>query len=510
MEQGEKEELEALYKELSKRRVYILSMFDNDYINDDDYFYYGIYYDLINNAYNIVLSKIVGYSASLGVDISARTMIEALIILEINKKGKIDSQMKRIYRLSYSAVEKDNEVKIKEKDILNEKDLSQREKDYQELIETVCDYFGCSKNELLNTYSISDPYLYLLKDIDDKTNFLSIAKKYDVDIDSFIEPYSFFSVMIHPRFLSPDQEKELEPQRDEYLSSLLGRVKDLFKEDQDKVKNLSVNDLNWQIRMMSKSSMDEIKRVTDLFIRYQKLLPKDLFSYLYYYIYIIEPLILDIHFSYYLKNYDLVIPKFKSFIETTSVFLHFYHAKDQKDIYYQSEGLRIGSEYRFSRWLKSLNTKERDNQVEKLFFSYYNKRYSINGVGGFTKNLENEPLYFIKDKNCSFHSLVRSENSSKYLSDSGPSEVSSLYEVALDMCHASGFTFNQSQEVLFYFSSDCLSATFSYLSMVTSFFEYLIQREDPSFKGFKGELDFLSRCIKNYDSIAKKSLKDKK
>ncbi len=108
LEQLKEFDINNLYKVLKKIDVDTLKHYNDSSIPDVDYFSYAIKNDIISNALNIVINYLFGNIESCGVDMSCRTIIEALMILKIDEHNEISDIQKKIYRYSYTYVDISN------------------------------------------------------------------------------------------------------------------------------------------------------------------------------------------------------------------------------------------------------------------------------------------------------------------------------------------------------------------------------------------------------------------
>ncbi|MCD8203678.1 MAG: hypothetical protein LUB56_00940 [Coprobacillus sp.] len=502
--------LDELYQLLRKYRDYILSKFDDIKLSDEDYFKYGISYDIVNNALNIVMSGLARAERSLGLDNNARAILEAFMILKIDKNGEIDSEMKRIYRLSYSAVEYANEKSAVPLHIVKDKEEEMRKKDYEELIEVAMHHFGCSRRTLLNNYGIDSPYLFLMKDPADRTSFESVIHKYHVYISKdFNDAYDFFSLFVHPNFMMYDLDK-IYSRREEYLKALFPYVLDYIDRELprlDSYKNVQSALSFFYFSKDGRTLSEQLNRTDSILRRLFKLIPNDADPYTRYLLLLFGHLIGDTVNCYYFKLDDLVTPKFKSFIEYSSVCLYFMGIKTIEEYDYRLDGLYLGTLFRFKRWENDFTgDKEISDLVEKDYLEFYGKVYSINGIEGFKYNLETQLLYFVQQKNYPYARLVKNEIGKSILTEERKKEIITLYKVSLDMEHASGYVFNQSADVSEFYALETLKAMYSILLVIFTHYEAALKNKNPGFRGLESEISYINRKIKEYEKLEKKYL----
>ena len=89
-------DINNLYKVLRRHDVEILKHYNCDEISDNDYFFYGINSDIVSNTINILTNYLSGNIESAGVDLSARIIIEAMVILRMDGAGAISDNQKKL------------------------------------------------------------------------------------------------------------------------------------------------------------------------------------------------------------------------------------------------------------------------------------------------------------------------------------------------------------------------------------------------------------------------------
>ena len=77
-------DINNLYKVLRKHDIEILKHYNCAEVSDNEYFFYGINSDIISNALNILTNYLSGNIESAGVDLSARAILEAMVILKMD------------------------------------------------------------------------------------------------------------------------------------------------------------------------------------------------------------------------------------------------------------------------------------------------------------------------------------------------------------------------------------------------------------------------------------------
>ncbi len=504
--------LDELYQLLRRYRDYILSKFDDLDMSDDEYFKYGISYDIVNNALNIVMCGLSRDPVSIGIDNNARAILEAFMILEIDKSGQIDWKMKRIYRLSYSAVEYSNEEYIPQGAIVSGSDEAMRKEDYDELIDICCEHFDCKKKVLLENYGIGSPYLFLMKDIADKTSFESVIHKYHISISKeFNDAYDFFSLFVHPSFIIYDQERIYE-KREEYLTALFPYILDYIDKEFPPLEAKNVQSaLSFVFYSKDGKELESaLSRVNAIIKHLYNLIPENADPFTRYLLPHFANLISDALNCYYFKLDDLVTPKFKSLVEYYSVCLYFMGISDEREYVSRLDGLYLGTLFRFKRWESDFTgDKDINDLIEDVYMNFYGKRYSVNGINNFKYNLENQLLYFVNQKNYPYAHLVKKEISKNEFSEEEIKRVNSLYKVSLDMEHASGYVFNQSADVSEYYALETLSVMYTLLAHLLTHYDLDLKSSDPAYKGLESEISYATKKARDYEKKGKNIIKNK-
>ena len=142
-------DINNLYKVLRRYDVEVLKHYNCDEVSDNDYFYYGISSDVISNALNIITNYLSGNIESAGVDLSARTILEAMVILKMYSNGDITDNQKKIYRYLYAYVDSDNFHSLMKDMPDEENDIIKRlEFDKEKAKVAMLEHFNCNEKDL--------------------------------------------------------------------------------------------------------------------------------------------------------------------------------------------------------------------------------------------------------------------------------------------------------------------------------------------------------------------------
>lgn len=231
MEQEKLSSLQYLYKDLKKYDVEILKHFCDTSISDNEYFYYGINSDIISNALNILTNYLSGNIESVGVDISCRIIIEAIVILLMDKTGKISDKQKTIYRYLYAYVDFDNFHSVLTDADKEDERIKKILADKGKAEKAILEHFNCTSKDLKNIkINIDDPCFYLKSSLNEDIRFSKLLEVYQINDEKTIKMYEFFSMFIHPRCeINPKIEETIMSVRNIYIDSVLKLVYDYLK-----------------------------------------------------------------------------------------------------------------------------------------------------------------------------------------------------------------------------------------------------------------------------------------
>ena len=233
LEQLKEFDINNLYKVLKKIDVDTLKHYNDSSISDVDYFSYAIKNDIISNALNIVINYLFGNIESCGVDMSCRTIIEALMILKIDEHNQISDIQKKIYRYSYTYVdisnfyETMNVISDEEKKTL----LNRLGEDKNKATQAMLSHFKCNLEELNKAYKKDDPCFYLQKNINEKIKPSKLLDTYVV-CDNCKRMYELFSIFIHPNSeIDQDFKNKLMKKRKVFINKVLDCVFEYLKKE---------------------------------------------------------------------------------------------------------------------------------------------------------------------------------------------------------------------------------------------------------------------------------------
>ena len=229
----EQYDINNLYKVLRKYDVEILKHYNCDEISDNDYFFYGINSDIVSNSLNILTNYLSGNIESAGVDLSARAIIEAMVILKMDGSGDISDNQKKIYRYQYAYVDDDNFHSIMKEmpEGFEHENIVRLKADKDKAKQAMLEHFNCSERDLKDRkISIDDPCFYLKQNLHDDIRFSKLLEKYPLGDGSEVHAYEFFSMFIHPRCeMDPKILEALVDVRKMYVDNVLKYVFEYLK-----------------------------------------------------------------------------------------------------------------------------------------------------------------------------------------------------------------------------------------------------------------------------------------
>ena len=469
-------DLNNLYKVLRRFDVAILKQYNCDEVSDDEYFYYGISSDIISNTLNILTNYLSGNIESAGVDLSCRTILEAMVIIKMFSSGEISELQKKIYRYLYAYVDADNFHSILKDlpDGVDAYNLQQLEFDKEKAKKAMLEHFGCTEKDLKDRkISIDDPCFYLKKHLRDDIRFSKLLEKYPLGDGSEIEAYEFFSMFIHPRCeMSPKAQEVLISIRKNYIDNVLHYVFDYLK----------AIDLLWYYEdspdfdhelfynPLLANNVNNIKGFEYLIhlIKNQLcILPNGYDSFTWQFLERVRYLVLDMMTSISLGYVEHVIAIFKSFVEEYSIFFAIGSADSQEEIEQLRQAYWISSRIQLDTHFEKLGVTEKsasEEDIQKLYNEFYKERYNLKDYQKFYLELKRNSLYFLSKEKKSYNKYVRELIETVFADNQDKSkDVMTLYRISKDMSHASGYNFNATASMVFASAQKVLIYTYQFL-----------------------------------------------
>ena len=451
----EQYDINNLYKVLRRHDVEILKHYNCDEISDNDYFFYGINSDIVSNSLNILTNYLSGNIESAGVDLSARTILEAMVILKMDGSGDISDNQKKIYRYLYAYVDADNFHSVL-KDLpegFEHESLKKLEEDKEKAKQAMLEHFVCTEKDLKDRrISIDDPCFYLKQNLRDDIRFSKLLEKYPLGDGSEIRTYEFFSMFIHPRCeMDPEVQECLIGIRKTYIDQVLNYVYEYLKAsnllyyDEDALdfdheffyNPLLVNNVN---------SVKQFEYLINLIKNQVCNLPNGYDAFTWQFLERVRYLVIDMMISISLGYREHVIAIFRSFVEEYSVFYAIGSVETQEDFNYIKKAYWISSRIQLDAHFQELGikgTSTPEEEIKDIYEKYYKNKYKMDKYQSFYWELRRNSLFFLAKEKKSFNKYVRTLIKDAFVNDENESkDVMTLYRISKDMSHASGYNFN--------------------------------------------------------------------
>lgn len=363
----------------------------------------------------------------------------------------------------YSYVDLDNyhamlkEVKISEDEVIMKRLNEDKEKAKNAMLE----HFSCKEKDLRKReYDIDDPCFYLKRKLNSKIRFSNLLNRYPISNEKDSQAYSFFSLFIHPRCeLDPKSEEGIMslriPQIDNVMALVYGFLKDegMLIGDED-FKEISEFDEDFFDNPLLKNNVENINVAIQVFDSLN-----NKFSYLKggidyfnaHFIKVCSSMMVDMLISESLGYKEHVISVFKSFIEHYAVFFAVGCAENQNEFEAIKSGYWLSSRLQIDDYLKKtgdINDTVNRDVLNSIYENYYKEKYGLDDFNKFCQNMKNNSLYFLTNEKKSYNKYV-----SKLVREAIPDEkqaidLFSVYRVAKDIGHASGYGFNASEAII--------------------------------------------------------------
>ena len=365
--------LNNLYKSLKKLDLDILSKFNCAEISDDDYFYYGIYNEIVSNSINILVNYLTGNIESAGVDNSCRMILEALIILAMDESGDISSVQKSIYRYSYAYVDLENFKLVTTKEQLQEERFKVIKADRNKCAKYIKKHFGCEYEDILRQNTgVDDPCFYLKKDLKDNIIFAKLIKKYFPSESIIGNLYEFFSLMVHPRCEKfPQAEEATMEVHQHFVDDILNVVADYLSSQNrlpspDDGKDFNDDFFYNPLLANNVHNLKEMEFAFNWSMKSLCSLPDGFDWFTWFFLEKTKYIVLDMMTSMSLGYTEHVIASFKPFMEMFSIYYKINTIEDLSEFGYLKESYWLSSRIQINEHLKNCGmvASTRDYRVE--------------------------------------------------------------------------------------------------------------------------------------------------
>lgn len=505
----EQYDINNLYKVLRRLDVEILKHYNCDEISDSDYFFYGINSDIISNSLNILTNYLSGNIESAGVDISARSILEAMVILKMNGSGAISDNQKKIYRYQYAYVDDDNFHSIM-KDMpegFEHENITRLKADKEKAKQAMLEHFGCAERDLKDRkISIDDPCFYLKQKLRDDIRFAKLMEKYPLGDGSEIESYEFFSMFIHPRCeMNYEVEESIMKIRKTYIDQVLNYVFDYLKACDLLTYDDTALDFDHEFfyNPLLVNNVNNVKGFEYLIhlIKMQLCFNgnlEDVFAW--QFLEKVRYLVIDMMVSLSMGYKEHVIACFKSFVEEYSVFFAIGSVETQKDFEYIKKAYWITSRTQLDAHFQELGIKGasvQEEDVKDIYENYYKEKYKMPKYENFYYEIRKNSLFFLGKEKKSYNKYVRELIEDVFSTTEARSkDAMTLYRISKDMSHASGYNFNATTGIVDTSAQKVLIYTYQFL--LHFILNASLTLEET---GIKTEVKQLLDAIKNLQSI---------
>ena len=163
-----------------------------------------------------------------------------------------------------------------------------------------------------------------------------------------------------------------------------------------------------------------------------------------------------------------VISLFKSFIEEFSIYF-IINSTSLEEYRYMWRTYWLSSRMQFKNFFKDdekISYFDFDNELKDVYENFYKNKYSLKSYSKFYRDLERNNLYSIDKNNKNFTANVK-----KYINSVFPihkeriQDAIALYKISKDMCHASGYSFNATAEMIVVSAHKTLQYSFMFLTI---------------------------------------------
>ena len=457
MKKDKYEFLQYLYKVLKKHDTEILKHFNDDSISDNDYFFYGINSDIMSNALHIVINYLSGNVESAGVDLSCRTIMEAMVILKLDASGKISEKQKTIYRYLYACVDLDNFKKILPNVNYSVKAFEKVSKDKEIAIQAMIEHFKCSREDLSNKkYKIDDPCFYLKTTLKEDIRFAILLRDYPIANENVVKMYEFFSLFIHPRCeMNKDASDAIMSLREKYVDNLLFIVRDyltsckllISKEEDKKTTNFDQDFFYNPILSNNVHNVKDIEHMFHYLMESFCRLKNGIDWFTWSFLEKTKYIVIDMLISKSLGYKEHVISIFKTLIEQYSIYFEICSHQEMKEFNILKKAFWISSRVQFESHFEEMgieNSIAPINDIKEVFEKYYKEKYKLNNVEIFYERMKSNSLYFLSDGSKSYNFHVKNLLNIVFPEEQAKTDIYVLYRISNDMGHASGYNFNAS------------------------------------------------------------------
>ena len=393
------------------------------------------------------------------------------------EKGAISDLQAKIFRYQYALVDKDNfRGKFSEED--RETPVYKRLlQDCNTAMDALSELYGIPKKQLRGKDFLDDPNLYLKRNPDDPINFANLIKDYPVFGEASARIYEFFSLFTHPRFeMKPELEKSFFKWRQKHIDVILNYLVDYLAAIKRLVKDDAIpgfaNDFTENpVFENNRSNIWQVDKAFQIVASQTCFFEHGWDAYSFAYLGQLKGQLIDMMISESLGYREQIIGKFKPLMEYVSVYSVLGSIQDLEEFKNRKLAFCYSSRLQIIEHLKALGLCDNDAilpQVQNVYTAFYQKQYG-DTFETFYKGLSKNSLYFLRnDGKKSYNTMVK-EAIDKVIPAKDGDLVFTLYKLAKDMSHASGYNFNSSIGLVDYYSHIAMYAVWK---IVIEYFYY--------------------------------------
>jgi hypothetical protein len=451
-----------LYKILKIFDKKFYKQFDNDKLNDEEYFNIAIKGELTSHAIAITINFLENNSCSQGLDTNLRTIIEDIAIYKTYKEGGLTENNFKIFRKMFILVESINFKKQIDDPRISNDQKEQLNDAKSETIKEIAELLKCSKKEIKKTkYCLDLPTFFLMNDIKKPVNMNEVvANELGKEMCQY---YKNLGMRVHPYYCDQDTNSMLINVRNEMISKIFNDVLSVlcdwgelpdYKEEESFQHEITMNkdySEHYQEIQKLKKLIDDnyliIKKNNVLRDPYDEFVSFQLRSLWY-----------DSRICLMLGYSEQVVAKFKSFMEVAAVNGMIRTHVPQERIYVIN-AFKISTLVQEQLFVNNVLKEEPINIFEKeiseLYSSYYKDKYNISFEDfktGFIKN-----SYFFLDKGKkNYNGMVKELLENYFPLEEDRGDALELYKVSKDFNHGGGYIFDSSLGVAEKYAIKCV------------------------------------------------------
>ncbi len=447
--------LDDLYRSLKVHDEEILKHFDDKNLDDQQYLFYAINFDIISNALSLVIAMETDNLDCFGVDNSCRTIIEAFVELKMIASGDISDEQAKIFRYHYAIVDFANMHKFVNDRLKLHEDFKYVEKDREAAYEAILSFHNCKKADLRKDPDLDDSNFYLKKKLGSRLRFSELLKKYPVFDVCESKMYDFFSLFVHPRYEFDFKiEESLRNIRAKYINRVIDYVVSYMAETKLFVFDESLNTFK-QDFYENPILKNNVLNIEDMNYVFESIKKKICYfsdgydAFTLFFLDRMREVITDMQVSISLGYKEHIISLFKSAIEYIAVYSCINECetvelfKKIKLAYCYSSRLQVNA-LLDGLGVSPLFGEETIGGLRQLFDDYYKEQYSIDDFNLFVEKITYNARYFLSKDNNSFNNIVNKLLDDLYPDPQEREFTRLIYRISKDMNHGGGYAFNSS------------------------------------------------------------------